>query len=44
MGATLAEVRPDWERLWALTLLYFVIAAGCARLRSMRIPAHAAPG
>ena len=23
MGASLAEVRPDWLRLWGLTLLYF---------------------
>ncbi|HEX3400987.1 MAG TPA: ABC transporter permease [Acetobacteraceae bacterium] len=42
MGASLAEIRPDWERLWALTLLYFVVAAACARLRSMRIPGRAA--
>ena len=36
MGASLAEIRPDWERLWALTLLYFVLAAACARLRAMQ--------
>ncbi len=41
MGASLAEVRPDWERLWALTLLYFCIAFACARLRALRRPRHA---
>jgi len=41
MGATLAEVRPDWLRLWALALLYFVIPAVLAHLRAMRAPSHA---
>ncbi len=41
MGASLAEVRPDWERLWGLTLLYFVLAFACARLRTMRRADHA---
>ena len=41
MGASLTEIRPDWARLWALTLLYFVLAAVCARLRAMRAPDHA---
>jgi ABC-2 type transport system permease protein len=40
MGASLAEVRPDWLRLWALTLLYFAIAAALARFRA-RVPNHA---
>jgi ABC-2 type transport system permease protein len=40
MGASLAEVRPDWLRLWALTLLYFAIAAALAQLRA-RMPSHA---
>ena len=35
MGASLAEVRPDWLRLWCLTLLYFVAgrlpSRSCAR-------------
>ena len=41
MGASLAEVRPDWVRLWALTLLYFAIAAALAQLRAARAPSHA---
>ena len=40
MGASLAEVRPDWERLWALTLLYFVLAAA---LRAAALDAGAGP-
>ncbi|HET6194547.1 MAG TPA: ABC transporter permease, partial [Acetobacteraceae bacterium] len=30
MGASLAEMRPDWLRLWGLTLLYFVAATAIA--------------
>jgi ABC-2 type transport system permease protein len=43
MGASLAEVRPDWMRLWALTLLYFAVAMAIAHLRAVRGPrdAHA---
>jgi hypothetical protein len=41
MGASLAEVRPDWERLWMLTVLYFAVAATCAHFRSMRTRDHA---
>jgi ABC-2 type transport system permease protein len=43
MGASLAEVRPDWMRLWALTLLYFAVAMVIAQLRAVRGPrdAHA---
>ena len=41
MGASLAEVRPDWERLWMLTVLYFAVAATCAHFRSMRSRDHA---
>jgi ABC-2 type transport system permease protein len=41
MGASLAEVRPDWLRLWALTLLYFAIAVALAQLRARRVPSHA---
>ena len=33
MGASLVEVRPDWLRLWGLTLLYFVAATAIAYLR-----------
>jgi ABC-2 type transport system permease protein len=40
MGASLAEVRPDWLRLWALTLLYFAVAAALAQLRTVRAPSH----
>jgi ABC-2 type transport system permease protein len=42
MGATLAEVRPDFLRLWALVLLYFAIAALLAQARRAREPAVAA--
>jgi ABC-2 type transport system permease protein len=42
MGASLAEVRPDWTRLWALTLLYFAVATALAHLRAARVPSHAA--
>ncbi|MCW3477724.1 ABC transporter permease [Limobrevibacterium gyesilva] len=41
MGASLTEVRPDWVRLCALTLLYFVIAAALAHLRAARASSHA---
>ena len=41
MGASLAEVRPDWVHLWALTLIYFIIAAALAQLRAARMPGHA---
>ena len=40
MGASLAEVRPDWARLWALTLLYFLVAAVLAHFRVVRVPNH----
>jgi ABC-2 type transport system permease protein len=40
MGASLTEVRPDWLRLWALTLLYFAISAALAQHRA-RVPNHA---
>jgi ABC-2 type transport system permease protein len=36
MGASLAEVRPDWLRLWGLTLLYFAAAAVIAHVRRGR--------
>jgi ABC-2 type transport system permease protein len=42
MGASLAEVRPDWLRLWALALLYFAVATALAYLRGIRVPSHAA--
>ena len=32
-------VRPDWETLWALTLLYFATAVACAQLRAVRTSA-----
>ena len=35
MGASLGEVRPDWMRLWALTLLYFA-ASHCVGARARR--------
>ena len=41
MGASPAEVRPDWLRLWGLTLLYFAIAVALAQLRAARVPSHA---
>jgi ABC-2 type transport system permease protein len=40
MGASLVEIRPDWARLWLLTLLYFAVAVACARLRAIRTPSH----
>ena len=36
MGASILEVRHTWETLWALTLLYFALAAGLAYLRRHR--------
>ncbi|HKM63867.1 MAG TPA: ABC transporter permease, partial [Acidisphaera sp.] len=42
MGARLSEVRPDFLRLWALVLLYFVIAAVLAQLRGVREAGHVA--
>jgi ABC-2 type transport system permease protein len=42
MGASLAEIRPDWARLWALTLLYFALAVICAQLRAIRTTRHVA--
>jgi len=41
MGASLAEMRPDWLRLWGLTLLYFVAATAIAQLRTVRRPSDA---
>ncbi|MDR3532199.1 MAG: ABC transporter permease, partial [Rhodopila sp.] len=41
MGASLLEVRQRWETLWALTLLYFVLAVFIAHLRRLRTPSHA---
>ena len=41
MGASLAEVRPDWLRLWALSVLYFAIAMALSQLRATRGPGHA---
>jgi hypothetical protein len=41
MGASLAEIRTDWERLWMLTVLYFAVAAACAQFRSVRTRDHA---
>ena len=41
MGASLAEVRPDWLRLWALTLLYFAAAVAIAYARGIRNPRNA---
>jgi ABC-2 type transport system permease protein len=44
MGAGLLEVRGRWETLWALTVLYFAIAASLAYLRRFRRSRHAALG
>ena len=41
MGASFAEVRPDWLRLWGLVLLYFAVSAAVAHLRSGRAPSDA---
>jgi ABC-2 type transport system permease protein len=41
MGASLAEVRPDWMRLWGLVLLYFAVSVTIAHLRSGRAPSDA---
>lgn len=41
MGASLAEIWPDWERLWILTLLYFAVAVACTQLRAIRTLRHA---
>jgi ABC-2 type transport system permease protein len=38
MGASLFEVRPDWLRLWVLTLLYFAAAMAISQLRAVRAP------
>jgi ABC-2 type transport system permease protein len=40
MGASLAEVRPDWLRLWTLTLLYFGVAVALSQLRGARASSH----
>jgi ABC-2 type transport system permease protein len=42
MGASLAEVRPDFLHLWALVLLYFTVAAVLAQARTLRKPVVAA--
>ena len=41
MGASMAEVRPDWLRLWVLTLLYFAAAMAISQLRAVRAPIDA---
>ena len=41
MGASLFEVRPDWLRLWVLTLLYFAAAMAISQLRAVRAPVGA---
>jgi ABC-2 type transport system permease protein len=41
MGASLAEVRPDWLRLWVLAVLYLAIAAALSQLRAVRVANHA---
>ena len=38
---SLAEVRPDWLRLWVLTLLYFAAAMAISQLRAVRAPVGA---
>jgi ABC-2 type transport system permease protein len=40
MGASLAEVRPDWLRLWALSALYFIIAVALSHLRTPMASDH----
>jgi ABC-2 type transport system permease protein len=44
MGASLAEVRPDWLRLWGLALLYFSVAVALAHIRAIRLPRDAHAG
>ena len=41
MGASLAEVRPDWEAPLAADTAVFALAATCAHFRSMRTRDHA---
>jgi ABC-2 type transport system permease protein len=41
MGASVAEWRPDWAGLWALTFLYFAVAATLAHLRVVWVSSHA---
>jgi ABC-2 type transport system permease protein len=36
MGATLADVQPEYRRLWALVLLYFVVAVILAHRRRVK--------
>jgi ABC-2 type transport system permease protein len=43
MGASLLEVRPRWETLWALAMGYFALAVVLAYLRRIRIETHAQP-
>ncbi len=38
MGASLAELRPDCLRLWALVLLYLALAVAIAQVRKIRRP------
>jgi ABC-2 type transport system permease protein len=42
MGASLAEIRPTWERLWLLALLYYALVLLLANLRTAWRREHAA--
>jgi ABC-2 type transport system permease protein len=42
MGASLAEIRPTWERLWLLALLYYALVLLLANLRNAWRREHAA--
>jgi ABC-2 type transport system permease protein len=44
MGATMAEVRAEWLVLWALTFLYFAIAATLGRRRGAKVASYVAAG
>jgi len=43
MGASLLEVRQRWETLWALALIYFVLAVTLAYVRRTRFESHGRP-